>query len=179
MSNDMNATMMSKEQLEYRSFVNLDQYNDMEIILLKGHLILEQHLNCFIVSHKVNADHLNKVNLTYSKTLEMARAMEFGHFIEEHYKCLKEINRIRNKIAHEISFEEKGYSADLKKWASHVLGYKPKTLDTNKKTYKNHVIKAFAFLSGQIHGFSKVIDSVHQHQIQKRKISRSESVSHS
>jgi hypothetical protein len=61
-----------------------------------------------------------------------------------------------NKVAHELFFDD--YHNDLKKWASAVLGYTPKTIDS-KRTYKNHVIKAFAWLSGLLLGISNGIEA--------------------
>lgn len=76
--------------------------------------------------------------------------------IKDEYPHLKEINRIRNKVAHELFFDD--YHDDLKKWASSVLGYTPKTINS-KRTYKNHVIKAFSWLAGILLGISNGIEA--------------------
>ena len=96
------------------------------------------------------------MNLMFSKKLELAMALSKLP-LKNNYAQLKEINRIRNKVAHELFFDK--YHNDLKKWASSVLGYKPKTINT-KRTYKNHVIKAFSFISGEIIGASNAINAI-------------------
>ena len=96
------------------------------------------------------------MNLMFSKKLELAMALSKLP-LKNNYAQLKEINRIRNKVAHELFFDK--YHNDLKKWASSVLGYKPKTINT-KRTYKNHVIKAFSFISGEIIRASNAINAI-------------------
>ena len=148
--------LMPKPDLEHAVTIALKDYDEMEMILLKGHLILEQMLNHLLVAYGVDEKRLTRIDLMFAKTLELAVAMS-GQVIEELYPHLKEINRIRNKLAHELFFEK--YHVDLKKWASSVLGYSPKTINT-KRTYKNHVIKALAFLAGALQGLSRGIEAV-------------------
>ncbi|MGP8296161.1 hypothetical protein ACT3XD_18590 [Halomonas sp. AOP7-B1-5] len=148
--------MIPEEVLEYSVTVKLKEYSDMEIILLKGHLVLEQILYQFISAHQLDSKRVDAMNLMFSKTLELAMAID-ATSIKDKYPHLKEINRIRNKIAHELLFDD--YHEDLKKWASSVLGYTPKTINS-KRTYKNHVIKAFSLLAGTLLGISNGIKVV-------------------
>ena len=148
--------MIPQEVLKYAVTSTLKEYGEMEIILLKGHLILEQTLNQLIASHQLDTKRINKMNLMFGKTLELAMALN-GSVLKNIYPHLKEINRIRNRVSHELFCED--YNNDLKKWASSVLEYRPKTIDS-KRTYKNHVIKAFSFLAGQLLGMSNGIESV-------------------
>lgn len=148
--------MIPEEVLEYSVTVKLKEYSDMEMILLKGHLVLEQILHQFISAHQLDSKRVDAMNLMFSKTLELAMAIDANSIVEK-YPHLKEINRIRNKIAHELLFDD--YHEDLKKWASNVLGYTPKTINS-KRTYKNHVIKAFSWLAGTLLGISNGIEVV-------------------
>jgi hypothetical protein len=147
--------MIPKEILEHSVTFTLKEYSDMEMILLKGHLVLEQILNQLIAAHQLDMKRIDGMNLMFNKTLELAMALNSDP-IKEEYPHLKEINKIRNKVAHELFFDD--YHNDLKKWASAVLGYTPKTIDS-KRTYKNHVIKAFAWLSGLLLGISNGIEA--------------------
>ncbi len=147
--------MIPKEIIEYAVTTKLREYNDIEMILLKGHLILEQVLNEIVSAHQLDSDRINLMNLMFGKTLELAMALD-SNTLKAEYKHLKEINRIRNKVAHQLHFDN--YHDDLKGWASSVLGYTPKTIST-KRTYKNHVIKAFIFLSGMMLGKAYEISS--------------------
>ncbi|KEZ79115.1 hypothetical protein [Salinisphaera hydrothermalis] len=121
--------MIPNEVLEYSVKVTLKEYSDMEMILLKGHLVLEQILYQFISAHQLDSKRVDAMNLMFSKTLELAMAID-ANSIKEKYPHLKEIKRIRNKISHELFFDD--YHQDLKKWASTVLGYTPKTINSKR-----------------------------------------------
>lgn len=148
--------MIPKEVLEYSVTVKLKEFNDMEMILLKGHLVLEQILYQLISAHQLDSKRVDAMNLMFSKALELAMAID-ANAIKDQYPHLKEINRIRNKVAHELFFDD--YHGDLKKWASTVLGYTPKTINS-KRMYKCHVIKAFSWLAGVLLDISNGIEAV-------------------
>lgn len=124
----------------------------MEMILLKGHLITEQLLNEVLGSYFPNPDKFDGLNLMYAKKLDLLIALSDDKKLMIKYLAhLKELNRIRNKVAHELFFDK--YDKDLKRWACSVLGNTPKTINT-KRTYKNTVIKALSFMSGFLQGAS-------------------------
>ena len=144
---------MEPQIIEYAVTVNLKEYQDMEMILLKGHLILEQTLNQIISDSVTDSKRIDSMRLMFYKKLELVMALN-GSSITAVYPHLKEINRIRNKLAHELFFDK--YHNELKKWACSVLGHTPKTIDS-KKTYKNTVIKSFSYLAGLLIGVSEGI----------------------
>ena len=148
--------MIPKNLLETSVTINLKEHNDIEIILLKGHLILEQALYQIISAYKLDSRRISAMNLMFNKTLELVMAID-PMIIKNEYHHLKEINKIRNKVAHELFFDD--YHDYLKKWASSVLGYEPKTINS-KITYKNHVIKAFSWLAGKLLGISNAIEAI-------------------
>lgn len=148
--------MFPKEIIEHSVTVTLKGYDDIEMILLKGHLVLEQALSQFIVAHQLDSKRVDAMNLMFGKTLELAMALN-SKLIENEYPHLKEINRIRNKLAHELFFDD--YHDDLKQWSSKVLGYTPKSID-KKRTYKNHIIKAFSWLAGILVGISNGVEAI-------------------
>lgn len=65
---------------------------------------------------------------------------------------LREINRIRNKLAHKLDFDD--YHNDLRLWACSVVGYTPVTIN-RKRTYRNTLVKAFYLLAGMLSGFTR------------------------
>lgn len=148
--------MIPPEILEHSVTVTLKEYSDMEMIILKGHFVLEQVLNQILMSHGLDTKRIDSMNLMFGKTLELVMALD-DRVIKDDYKNLKEINRIRNKMAHELLFEE--YHNDLKKWACAVLESTPKTINS-KRTFKNHTIKAFAYLAGKLLGMANVIETI-------------------
>lgn len=138
--NDLFDTF-KKELLELQS---------IELILLKGHLLLEICLNELLKVYVRDWKSFDKLGLMFSKKLALYQALVGNRSWPCGYgDCLSEINRIRNKLAHKIDFDD--YHVDLKKWACKLLGYTPKTIN-RKRTYRNTLVKAFGLLSGLLSG---------------------------
>jgi hypothetical protein len=122
-----------------------------ELLLLKGHLLLEQCVNELLRLYIRDAAQLERLNLTFSRKLDLLHAL--GHrFPNTRFGSedkVREINRIRNRLAHQLEFP--GLDGELKSWACSVLGQTPKTLN-RRATYASTVRKAFymviAFLAG-------------------------------
>ena len=128
---------------------HLHKDDEIELLLLKGHLILEQALNAQLSLHIKDQKKLASLNLMFSKKLDLLVALEDRDpvGVVSSVRHLKEINRIRNKLAHQLEFKE--HHGDLKNWACSVLGYTPKTIN-RKRTYKNMLRKAFYFLTAAL-----------------------------
>ncbi|MBY5926194.1 MULTISPECIES: hypothetical protein [unclassified Halomonas] len=146
---------MTPEEILDSLDIHLKKGNDIELILLKGHLILEQALNEQLSLHIKEKGKLQSLGLMFNKKVDLLVALEDGDPMElvDSVKHLKEINRIRNKLAHQLDFQD--YHKDLKAWACAVLRYTPKTMN-RKSTYNNMVRKAFYFLTGALIGNSYV-----------------------
>jgi hypothetical protein len=127
--------------------------SDVELLLLKGHLVLEQVLNDLLGSYFAGHASADQLGLTFSKKIDLVAALHPGKSLATELKYLREINRIRNKLAHSLEFSD--YHTDLKRWACSVVEYTPKTID-RLSTYRNTVLKAFyllaAFISGSADG---------------------------
>ncbi|MEA9563218.1 MULTISPECIES: hypothetical protein [unclassified Xanthomonas] len=127
--------------------------NDIEMLLLKGHLILEQTLNQMLLCYFEDEKAISSLNLMFTKKLDLFEALSGRPSgFEEEIAHLREINRIRNKLAHQLDFT--GMHADLKCWACGVVGYTPKSID-RKQTYRNTLLKAFYLLTGMLSGMAR------------------------
>lgn len=126
--------------------------DDVEMLLLKGHLVLEQVLHQMLLGHFRNEEDLVRLNLPFSKKLDLLVALSGDLYGKDDIYQLRELNRIRNKLAHNLDFAD--YHGSLKAWACHVVGYTPKTID-RKVTYRNTLLKAFYFLSAMLSGMAK------------------------
>lgn len=141
--------MITPDQILRSLDYHLHRDDEIELLLLKGHLILEQALNAQLSLHIPNKKSLDGLNLMFSKKLDLLVALEGGDPIKliDSVKHLKEINRIRNKLAHQLEF--KCHHKELKTWACAVLNYTPKTIN-RKRTFSNMVRKAFYFLTAAL-----------------------------
>lgn len=133
--------------------------NEVELILLKGHLILEQAINQHLQLYIENRKHLDSLNLMFAKKVDLLLALEGEkpNAWQQYAPNIKDLNKIRNKLAHQLNFHN--YHDDLKNWACKVLDYTPKTIN-RKTTFKNTVIKAFCLLVGFLIGVCQVRQEV-------------------
>lgn len=146
---------MNSEEVLSSLEKNFDKYEEIELILLKGHLIIEQLINEALLVHMKDEKALDRLNIMFSKKIDLLTALEGeGSFSSKTIiNQLMELNRIRNKLAHHLEFND--YHNDLKKWACSVLGYTPKTID-RKETYRNTVRHAFYRLTGYLVGSTEM-----------------------
>jgi len=139
---------------------HLKNPDELELILLKGHLVLEMALNRILVNY-IHEAHLSSLNLMFAKKIELVAALkEFNQPIaRDELGQLREINRIRNKLAHKLDFAE--FHSDLKKWACDVVGYIPTTI-YRRRTYRNTLLKAFYQLCGVLFGMAQGMEPVNK-----------------
>jgi len=133
------------EILEWSVWVQLDSVNDVELILLKGHLFLEVVINAILSENSLE----NAVDYSFFKKIETLNLIqvEEKQSIKNFQFHLYELNKIRNKLAHEFSFNVK--DGQLEAWSSNVLatckGYK-----FSRYTYRTKIVHAFSVLAGSI-----------------------------
>lgn len=131
--------------LEWAIWGHLDAKNDLELILLKGHLLLETVLEVSLSRCEIT----NYQNYSFFKKI---KAFENINFKEtERHKfiicSLKEINRLRNNLAHEFHFDIR--SGELEQWSIDIIG----NLEGEKYTRftdRTKIVHAFSIISKNI-----------------------------
>ena len=137
---------------------HLKATDEMDLVVLRGHLILEQCLNA-LLTHWIAPDRLPKLNLMFAKKVDLYEALQKpGQHWAGEIAHLRELNRIRNKLAHQLP-SKPGHQADVKKWACSVVGYTPKTIN-RRVTYRRIVLKAFYLLTGYLSGAASMAEVV-------------------
>lgn len=89
-------------------FVNtMPKDDDITLIVIKGHLLLEQQVRNIFISSFNNPEALKKSKFEISQIINIVEAT-FEKNVQNEYlwKCVKKLNNIRNDIAHNI--ENKG-----------------------------------------------------------------------
>ncbi|MFY9310774.1 MAG: hypothetical protein WAQ28_17135 [Bacteroidia bacterium] len=103
--------------IEWAVFGNLDSHTDLELILLKGHLTLETIMGIVLKRNNIsdieNYSFYRKVLTLETCNFENKRRKEFIIL------SLIEINKLRNKLAHEIRFNIE--NGEFEMWASNIL----------------------------------------------------------
>lgn len=158
--------MRALDSLEQHLF----QLKDVELIVLKGHLILEEGLNDYLACFVNDIEKFLKIGFLFERKVALLSCLVPKQMANnEIWEQLREINRLRNKLAHNLRFSQ--YEQQLKSWAIGVLGYNPRTIK-RKITYRNSVVKAFALLSGHLSGLAmgySVVKDMNSNPVLNRK----------
>ncbi len=128
--------------VEWAVWGHLDSKTDLESILLKGHLILESMLDLTLersgISGYTNFSFYRKVVAIETLAVRDQSKRQIVVY------SLKEINKLRNKVAHEIHFKLE--NGTFEKWASYVLE-NLKGEKFSKYTFRTKIVHSFSVLS--------------------------------
>jgi uncharacterized protein YutE (UPF0331/DUF86 family) len=127
---------------EWAVWATLDSKTDVELILLKGHLWLELVLD---ITLERNSDRNYKNYSFYKKvcTLEKIDVQDKETF-NIIITALKEVNQLRNKLAHEPHFEIG--NGELQSWSANVLeNLKGKKF--TRHTYRTKIVHSFSVIA--------------------------------
>jgi hypothetical protein len=96
--------------IEFRDFTlkNLASIDDLQLLIIKGHILLEYSLNKYVAGCAANSFDINSTNLTFANTLHIASALGLFHDDESDLlqEKIKKINSLRNEIAHQMEYNE-------------------------------------------------------------------------
>ncbi|MCK0157116.1 hypothetical protein MWU65_08005 [Cellulophaga sp. F20128] len=100
-----NYSLDEFEELILNQFKNIF---DLELLILKGHIITEFTINCYLenLSNKTEANFFKE---RYNHSLKIGMIEHFGKFGEKStglIKSLRLLNKIRNGIAHTLTVNE-------------------------------------------------------------------------
>ena len=87
---------------------------DTDNLIIKGHILTEHALHFYIEMKAVEKVDFKKVKFTYSNKIEIAKL--FGLFKNDPqlYNELKQLNKLRNSIAHRLKHDDKILTEFLK-----------------------------------------------------------------
>jgi hypothetical protein len=130
---------------EWAVWGHLDSTTDLELILLKGHLLLETILETSLSRCEINVSE----DYSFYKKIKAFENVRFKE-TEKHkfIVCsLKKVNRLRNNLAHEFHFDIK--NGELELWSADIL----RNLEGEKYTrftYRTKIVHAFSIISKNI-----------------------------
>lgn len=78
---------------------------DEMAIILKSHLMVEYYIDKYLIVSYPTITHWEDMRLTFTQKLEMCRYE--GSMVGFYYKGIKELNTIRNRFAHKVSYKMK------------------------------------------------------------------------
>ncbi|MCX6237062.1 MAG: hypothetical protein NTY07_05790 [Bacteroidia bacterium] len=128
--------------VEWAVWGHLDSKTDLELILLKGHLLMEMIMDTALGKNNTT----NYKNYSFYKKISILETVDFNdnHKKELIISSLKTLNNLRNKLSHEFQFDiNKG---ELEQWASKILE-NLRGMKFSKYTYRTKIVHSFSILS--------------------------------
>lgn len=127
---------------EWAVWGHLQSKTDLELILLKGHLILEMTIETYLKRHNIK----DVENFSFHKKI-----IELDKCISHEFPKKKiiidslfQINKLRNKLAHEFEFEIN--DSTFKEWSLNIMS-NLNGKKWSKYTFRTKIVHAFSILA--------------------------------
>ena len=144
---------MSREEDTYRHFrVHFPRSNDPTLLILRGHLLLEQQMTLLIEEFVADKAALEEARLSFAQKHALARALVGGSIQHSPWRVVRELNRVRNLFAHELSLADAERRID--EWLRICFG-EDFVRPPSKTKRAGLVRRAFAFTCGELVGFRR------------------------
>jgi hypothetical protein len=101
--NDINSTL---HKLMRRVIEHLPEEGDLSLVILKGHLILEEELNRVVEAQFKHPEYIQKGNFRFSQLVRIAKAIYFSQDKSWLWGAINKLNDVRNDYAHSLEPEE-------------------------------------------------------------------------
>ena len=127
---------------------------DLSLVILKGHLLIEENLFGYVCAWCNNPSALSKARLTFAQKIGLAEAF-MGTASSSRMKLfLKRINKIRNDISHvaELPNLEKDVDELIAPYLEDGA-----TASLGKRSRANHLRAAIAFVCGGLEGMTSMV----------------------
>jgi hypothetical protein len=85
-----------------RLHIHLPEEGETELVILKGHLLLEELLRKYIDKHVKNPEALKDAKFEFHHCLAIARALAGDEIRGAIWAAIKQVNSIRNDLAHQL-----------------------------------------------------------------------------
>jgi hypothetical protein len=82
------------------------QTTDRTLVVLKGHLLIEEMLREFVSTHFPNPHQLDGARLTFHQYLCLAKSIDTDPLREKLWITIEKLNMLRNKLAHSLEPKE-------------------------------------------------------------------------
>ncbi|WP_394237104.1 hypothetical protein [Pseudomonas anguilliseptica] len=103
----------------------LPKNGDIELTLLKCHLLSEEVLTKLISKAFKNPKHLSDARLSFSQKIKLARAANEINHASWVWKALELLNQARNELSHSLALEET--QERINKFVLHVKSHSDET----------------------------------------------------
>jgi len=107
---------MDKKRLEEKHKELAKVFGEIDkesLVVLKGHLLLEESLNFIIENFVHHSDFINKAKLSFYQKLNVARAMSLTEQNNSMWTLIEKINTLRNDFSHRLESDKREEKINL------------------------------------------------------------------
>tara|TARA_Y100001963_G_scaffold159828_1_gene265535 strand:+ start:344 stop:859 length:516 start_codon:yes stop_codon:yes gene_type:complete len=83
----------------------LPKSKDLDLWILKGHLLIEEQVNRLIEQGMCDTRYLKEARLSSQQKIKIAQAMTGKGYFEREWDFIESLNSIRNKLAHKVEVD--------------------------------------------------------------------------
>jgi len=91
------------QEIKAKLEASLQHVDESAVVLLKGHLIIEEALNEIIGTFVFHSEQLDKVRISFAQKVAIARAMSLDEHENEMWQLILAVNSLRNELAHSLN----------------------------------------------------------------------------
>ncbi len=104
----------SKRELFVNLIAQLES-DDAALIILKGHLVIEERITAVIEKFVFRPEHLDKARLTFAQKVNVARSMSLDERGNSVWEMIEKLNALRNKLSHSLDGESRAKAMEALK----------------------------------------------------------------
>src|SRR5258708_6758278 len=90
------------EELKRRSLEYLSNVDETTLVVLKGHLLIEELLDSIISTFVFHPEFIGADNLGFAQKLSIARSMSLDEHENAMWELATKLNSLRNELAHKL-----------------------------------------------------------------------------
>jgi hypothetical protein len=125
---------------------------DLTLVVLKGHLLIEEQLHEFLRVLARFPDDLERARLSFAQHRNLVQAL-CGYPKDDHVgRFIDAANALRNRLAHAADVDDLAVRVDTLLAAFYEEEFEPPTTDAQRATMLRH---AFAYTCGVLSGFAR------------------------
>jgi hypothetical protein len=145
-----------RDRNQQRLTEQMSHIDELALVVLKGHLVLEEQLDRIIGGFVFHSLHLDAANLRFSQKVAVARSISLDEHANSMWELLAAINSLRNELAHALHSEKRQRKTD---WLRKTYFAETDTSEKGVATDPDHEIAfcAIALVSGFLGSFEEEV----------------------
>jgi hypothetical protein len=134
---------MTKKPMLQRYVEQLQNVDELTLVILKGHLLVEEMLTRILETFVFHPEHLEKCNLRFAQKVELARSVSLDEHQNPMWKLVIALNTLRNELAHSLDSPKRQSKIDALMSTYFEVNSGMEGIEEHKKL-EDKIVAAFA-----------------------------------